>query len=786
MDVSVGVRGPFPFGPDDLEAGRLNAGVAHTLADFRRWRDAHPDRVAAHVDRYSAHVAEIRAGHRLPARAIRLPARPIRLPAGPIRRWRRAEHVRAAREIVHFGALNMGELLPPATVEAIAAGARDRVAGPGDVLADIDPGGGAAGVVAALERRLPAIRGTTETRWLAGRLDRLHHTLPEAVVRAGSMGKVVRAMVGVLVIGAYDTLDADPAEATAHLTRIIPAAYAFGAAYAIFDDTLLDLPGGAIPAGQRRRYGEMVSRALATGKPADVADVPDHPLAEEAHELHALLLESYPFDGYRHLYQAAEAMYLAQQRDAELPARAGLAARYPDALIKAGMSRVVANVLGRRALPEGFYARCVNTIFVSQLRDDLIDRREDARAGRVTPFTVPPEHADANPLYDLFAYNAYVAGEVFGGDPAATDALSAYDAARLAGHLAADPEHAADLVGRYDTTPEIARFLRVAAGLPRRVARGLDAADQRLKRRVGQALSHREPTAVDCRTFVADRIGYVNEVLARHCPPPVPGDLSEIVAYAMGGSGKRLRPALALMLAAGLGVDPADIEPVLAAGELFHTASLIFDDLPAQDDATVRRGRPAAHKVFDEGSVQLAALSMVSSGFGLIAQLDRRFPAHRVTEVTGYLGSVLGPERLCRGQHLDLRMGRDGTPTGPEILAMYELKTSTAIEAALVPLMMVLDRPAGEIELVRRYAHHAGIVFQLRDDILDATSATGVLGKDAGNDVGKANIVRVYGLAEARRLMGDHLAEAVDCCARLPFDTGLLVGMVRHFATRRR
>jgi geranylgeranyl pyrophosphate synthase len=214
---------------------------------------------------------------------------------------------------------------------------------------------------------------------------------------------------------------------------------------------------------------------------------------------------------------------------------------------------------------------------------------------------------------------------------------------------------------------------------------------------------------------------------------------------------------------------------------------LIFDDLPAQDDATVRRGRPAAHLVYDEGSVQIAALSMISSGFGLLAQLDRQYPAHKVTEVIAYVGTVLGPERLCRGQNMDLRMGSaDGPAPVGEILEMYDLKTSTAIEASLVPLMMVLDRPPAEVALVKQYAYHAGIVFQIRDDILDATSSTEILGKDADNDVGKVNIVRILGLAEATRLMNAHVADAVGCCERLPFDADLLAGMARYFAARRR
>ncbi|HEU5107573.1 MAG TPA: polyprenyl synthetase family protein, partial [Micromonosporaceae bacterium] len=619
MSITAERQGPFRFRRPDLETNRLNEGVRHTLAHFSRWRDANPGRVAEHVERYTAQVAALAAGGR----------------GG--RGRRAAARTRVAREAVHFGVLNLAEVIPPEAVATILDGGRRRPVTPRDLLVRIDDRAGAVGVVSALERHLPELSGRPETVWLAGRLDRLHHALPEQVVRAGSMGKVVRAMAGVLVIAAYDTLHADRAEAGERLARAVPGAYAFGAAYAIVDDALHDLPPELLGDAQRRRYGQQIARALATGEPPDPADVPDHPLAEELADLHATLLAAYPFDEHRHLYHAAESMYLAQDRDAGRTAgTSGLAELYPDLLIKAGMSRVVANILAGRELDDAFYARCVNTVLISQLRDDLIDRVDDGRGDRLTPFTFPAERADTNPLYDLFAYNAYVAGELYGGDPVATDALTAYGAGRLATHLSADPARAEHLLRSYEVTGEIARFLRAASGLPPRAVRRADAADQRLRRRVAGILDRREATAVDCRTFVADRLGYIDDVLARHCPPGVAGELGEIVAYAMGGPGKRLRPALTLMLAEGLGVAPASIEPVLAASELFHTASLLFDDLPAQDDATVRRGRPAAHVVFDEGSVQLAALSMVSSGFGLLATLGGTFPPRRVTDVIAY------------------------------------------------------------------------------------------------------------------------------------------------------
>lgn len=764
MSDPANARGPFPFRQEDLVESRLMAGVEHTLADFRRWSMTRPDLVEQYADRCTEQLA-LAGRFTVPGRR------------------RAAERVRAAREIAHFSVFNL------AAVPAEATLADRRLPTVRDVLAGIDDRRGVAGIVATLERHLPPLRGTAELAWLAGRLEHLHRILPEAVVRSGGMGKVLRATAGVLIIAAHGAAGADADEARTRLAGVVAGAYGFGAAYAIVDDALHDLPGDHLPAELRERLHELTLKSLATGQPADLADLPEHPLAEELHAVHGWLLDAYPIDAHRHLYHAAESMYLAQHRDAQrstgtLPA-AGLDAMYPDMFVKAGMSRVIANLLARRELDDTFYRRSINTIFLSQLRDDLIDAADDERDGRRTPFTSSgTDGPDA--LHDLFAYQAYVAAEVFDGEPDVADALAYYNTARLGRHLAVNPGRADVLRRRFAPTGAIERFLVTATKRSSLAVGRIDVAEQRLRSRAGQVLRYRDPSTVDCRTFIADRLPYLNHLLERHQAARGGEGIDAVVSYALAGSAKRLRPALGLMLAEGLGIEPAAIEPVLVAGELFHTASLIFDDLPAQDGATLRRGRPAAHLVFGEATTQLAALSMISSAFGLVAQLSSTFPARRVTAVIEYVGTVLGPDGLCRGQHLDLHLGQDGAPVTPaEIIEMYRLKTSTAIEAALVPLLMLQDRPPEQVELLKRYAHHAGVVFQLRDDVLDATSSTWLLGKDAGNDTAKANIVRTCGLPEARRLIEVHLAEALDCCARLPFTTDLLACAVRHFATRR-
>lgn len=73
---------------------------------------------------------------------------------------------------------------------------------------------------------------------------------------------------------------------------------------------------------------------------------------------------------------------------------------------------------------------------------------------------------------------------------------------------------------------------------------------------------------------------------------------------------------------------------------------------------------------------------------------------------------------------------------------------------------------------------------KIRDDLLDVTGTPEHLGKDAGNDGGKVNIVRMYGASEAQRYMQQHLEAAIAACQALPCNTTLLQGIVTYFAER--
>ncbi len=197
----------------------------------------------------------------------------------------------------------------------------------------------------------------------------------------------------------------------------------------------------------------------------------------------------------------------------------------------------------------------------------------------------------------------------------------------------------------------------------------------------------------------------IEAALRAHFPhPKVQGadPLHECMQYATFSGGRRMRPTLCLLAADVCGMTRTEALPLAAAVEYLHTASLIYDDLPAMDDATQRRGMPTAHARFGEGVALLGGLSLVTHAFHLLA----RWPAlvQMAAESVGHLG-------MSAGQAIDLAGGRRNHP--------HYLKTTALFRVALVsPAIAAAADPAMQ-QALARFADHLGTAYQLMDDADD-------------------------------------------------------------------
>jgi geranylgeranyl pyrophosphate synthase len=752
---------PYPFTVTSLQSEGLQEGVTYTLDRFTQWKEQNRTNIESFLltchDQFDRLITEQRPR----ARFTRLFPK--------VRQEYQQQHVE--QELVIFSLRNMAEVPDPEKIARFATRALQHehsftrsLKNDGDVMGTL-----------ARHFSLPPDHPALEA--ISHQLTTLQEVLPETVIRNGAMGKVVRTMLGVGTIAAYDQFDSGE-KSSEDFLRILRGAAVYGSVYAVIDDTLQDLKAHTLSREEKQRLHETILQGLKTGEAIPINSLPDHPVLELISELYDVLRSQYPVQTYPELYATASEMYLAQDREMALdPALPHLSTDlYPDMFTKAGMTRVIANLLTDRELDPTFYSRCLNSMFLHQLRDDLVDYHEDLEAERVTPFTLPVTNEKENPLYDVFAYDAYTAATIF---PGTEETLAHSQAAFLTSYFSRSPEHAERIIKKFApvSSPSLQDLLRKTASVPTDTLFRITPIDQKVKQIIAEKSAEREQTEIDPRTFILDRIGSLNslisEYVAQERGKQPENELLSIMQYALESGGKRLRPALTLMLAESLGLDASPLTPLLLSSEIFHSASLLFDDLPWQDNTPLRRGKPAAHIVYEPVQVEMAGVSMLFSGIYLLQELEKQHPADRVTAVTAYMTEAM--QAICLGQDRDLQLRKRDATEGslPDLLEIYRLKTATALEASLVPVMILAERSEAEINLIKDYAYHAGLVFQLRDDILDA------------NEPNAHSALTLLGYAETESLIATHVEEAIHACQELPFNTQLLQKMVRYFANRR-
>ena len=261
-------------------------------------------------------------------------------------------------------------------------------------------------------------------------------------------------------------------------------------------------------------------------------------------------------------------------------------------------------------------------------------------------------------------------------------------------------------------------------------------------------------------------------------PPPMPSHRLDVaIRHALLGPGKRLRPMLALLVARTLGLDDAAVMDAACALEMLHTASLILDDLPCMDDADLRRGRPASHVAHGEDVAILAAVSLISRAFGVVAGASA-IPAAVRAEMGKVLADACGQCGLSAGQVGDLH-GEGGARSVNDLERINHLKTGMLFQAAVdiaLAAATVGTATAGTAARanLRRFAHVFGIAFQLLDDLRDAPPDA----RDAGEDVGKVTLVALMGRdAAAQRTLQDRQAMA-DCIGAAGIATTELLDFV--------
>jgi geranylgeranyl diphosphate synthase type II len=254
------------------------------------------------------------------------------------------------------------------------------------------------------------------------------------------------------------------------------------------------------------------------------------------------------------------------------------------------------------------------------------------------------------------------------------------------------------------------------------------------------------------------------------------GLLEEALRYSLLGGGKRIRPVLCLATGEALGRDPEELLPAACSLELVHTFSLVHDDLPALDDDDLRRGQPSAHVRFGEHVAILAGDALLAEAFRLALRYPSPLVARELADATlGMIG----------GQYLDVTTDGDVDAVG--LRRLHALKTGRLLCAAVTTATAVAGLPEDERVPWRALGEEIGLLFQIVDDVLDATGTADELGKTPGKDeaTGKVTYVSLHGLERARELADEARTRVGERLAALPGDTSVLAALVETIHDRR-
>lgn len=246
----------------------------------------------------------------------------------------------------------------------------------------------------------------------------------------------------------------------------------------------------------------------------------------------------------------------------------------------------------------------------------------------------------------------------------------------------------------------------------------------------------------------------VNKTISRLLPVEeglAEARLYDAMRHGVLNGGKRLRPLLLLESAKLFNVDPGRARRVGAAIEFMHSYSLIHDDLPAMDDADLRRGEPSVHKAFDEATAILAGDALQALAFEVLAQPETHEDPRVRVELVSTLARAAGGHGMCGGQMLDMIGEEEDFGIGT-ISRMQRMKTGMLIAFACEAGAILGKSDEPRRKALRSYAFDLGMAFQVTDDILDVESTTEQLGKDSGKDdaAGKSTFVTTLGKEQAK------------------------------------
>ncbi|MCH1627138.1 polyprenyl synthetase family protein [Ferdinandcohnia quinoae] len=632
--------------------------------------------------------------------------------------------------------------------------------------------------------------------WVIDKLKTVSSNIPKELDGAQVQRKIIKLIAGVIMQEVIEMgSDISQDERTRRLDKAIRLGYYYGLTYPFIDD-LLDAK--ILSPAEEKQYSELIRTTLTTGIVPKLG-VWRGSNKELIQYIHSELRDAFQYikgqqqgEARNYFFEQSYLFFHSQEVDRAKDLSYEKYTNeeiYIPVILKSASSRLIVRSIISATPNEDIDNRLFYYGIYNQLADDFADMFDDLEAGAVTPYTYYLKYHDKrpdliNPFELYWTVISYLIHNVYRSDSKTCEIILN----RAINGLKRYKERMG--TKKYNEVMELLAqghpdFNRIIQKMVQK-ADDVDFFDKLLRDHMLTNLKNEKIEEDEFLTTIETVREEINTILQI---PKSEHDfltnekITDAANYSLAGDGKRLRPVVTWMMGIHeFRLEQTAIVPLLKSLEYMHTASLIFDDLPSQDNANIRRGRPTLHHKYTSAIAELTGLFLTQKATVEQTALTQ-FDSKAVLSLIQYSSQTTA--EMCKGQAMDIdSKGKQLTLEQLNLMSYY--KTGLAFEASLLMPAILAEADEAKKDSLKQFAYHAGIAFQIKDDLLDVEGNLERLGKPIGKDAENNNstFVSILGIDGARKAMWEHYCLGIEALELVPQNTTFLKHLLKYFVNR--
>lgn len=632
--------------------------------------------------------------------------------------------------------------------------------------------------------------------WVINKLKKVSSNIPEGMDANQAMRKIIKIIAGVIMHQVEELSDEiSVEERTKKLNEAIHLGYSYGLTYPFIDD-LFDAK--ILSSKEEKQYSDLIRTTLTTGIVPELGKW-DGENINLIRYIHSELREAFQYiKGYqkddtmegflKQSYVFFNSQEVDRLKDLDNENYTNEEIFIP-IILKSASSRLIVRSVINASEDDGFESRTFFYGIYNQLADDFTDMFEDTDRGSVTPYTYYMKYHNnrpdiINPFELYWTVISNLIHNVYNSDRKTCEVILN----RAINSLKRFKERVG--IEKYNEVMDMfalkdIEFNKLIKTMVEK-AKDVDFFDKLLRDHMINIIKTQKDDKNDFTDTIENIRNKMNNILTISKSESnylLNDAIIDAANYSVQGDGKRLRPVMAWFMGVKeYGLSESSIEPLLKSLEYMHTASLILDDLPSQDNSKARRGRKTLHEVYDVATAELTSIFLTQQAIEEQTYLGE-FNDKNLLKLIRYTTKVA--KDMCSGQGMDL--GSKGKKlTVEELKMMCFYKTGIAFEASLIMPAILGNAKEVEIEFLKKFARYAGIAFQIKDDILDFEGNPLLMGKPIGKDAENNNstFVSVLGIEGAEKELWEHYCFGMEALEEIKLKTNFLKQLMSYIVNR--